>query len=118
MSLQKTTARRRENRAHRVRNAVRGTSARPRVTVHRTNLHFYAQVVDDDAGRTLCAADSKGLELGYGGNVAAAKAVGEALAQRVKALNVTQLCFDRGSYRYHGRVKAVAEALRAAGLKL
>lgn len=118
MSLQKTIARRRENRAHRVRNAVRGTQARPRVTVHRTNLHFYAQIVDDEAGRTLCAADTKSLELAYGGNVAAAKAVGEALAQRAKALHITELCFDRGSYRYHGRVKAVAEALRAAGMKL
>lgn len=118
MSLEKTIARRRVNRAFRVRNSVRGTQARPRVTVHRTNLHLYAQIIDDDAGRTLCSADSKSLELAYGGNVAAAKAIGEALAERAKGLNITQVCFDRGSYRYHGRVKAVAEALRAAGLKL
>ena len=118
MSMQKTIARRRVNRAFRVRKAVRGTPARPRVTVHRTNLHLYAQIVDDDSGRTLCAANSKSLELAYGGNVAAAKAVGEALAQRARAMDITQVCFDRGAYRYHGRVKAVAEALRAAGLKL
>ncbi|MFM8979101.1 MAG: 50S ribosomal protein L18 [Planctomycetia bacterium] len=118
MSLQKTIARRRVNRAHRVRKAVRGTEARPRVTVHRTNLHLYVQVIDDLAGRTLCAASTKSLELPYGGNVKAAKAVGEAVASQVREKGLTQLCFDRGAYRYHGRVKAVAEALRAAGLQL
>lgn len=118
MSLQKTIARRRINRAHRVRSAVRGSEARPRVTLHRTNLHLYAQIVDDASGRTLCSASSKSLELAYGGNVAAAKAVGTALAERAKALSIQRLCFDRGSYKYHGRIKAVAEALRAAGLQL
>lgn len=118
MSIQKTIARRRVNRAHRVRKAVRGTEARPRVTVHRTNLHLYVQVIDDLAGTTLCASSSKALELPYGGNAKAAKAVGEDLASKVKAKGVKQLCFDRGAYRYHGRIKAVAEALRAAGLEL
>lgn len=118
MSLQKTIARRRQNRAFRVRKRVRGSAVRPRVTVKRTNLHFYAQLIDDETGRTLCAASSLALDLAYGGNVAAAKAVGEALAQSAKGLQITKACFDRGSYRYHGRVKALAEALRAAGLQL
>jgi large subunit ribosomal protein L18 len=118
VSLQSTTARRRQNRAFRVRKRVRGTSARPRITVHRTNLHFYAQMVDDEAGRTLCAASSLTLELPYGGNVAGAKKVGEALAAKAKSLGIAKACFDRGPYKYHGRVKALAETLRAAGLSL
>lgn len=118
MSQQKTTLRRRMNRAFRVRKAVRGTADRPRVTVHRTNLHVYVQMIDDLSGRTLCSSSSKALEMPYGGNVKAAKAVGEDLAQKAKALGLTKACFDRGSCRYHGRIKAVAEALRASGLSL
>ena len=118
MSLQATTARRRQNRAFRVRKRVRGTAERPRITVHRTNLHLYAQMVDDVTGKTLCAASTKGLELPYGGNVAGAKKVAEALAAKAKSLGIAKACFDRGSYKYHGRVKAVAETLRAAGLSL
>ncbi len=118
MSLQKNTARRRQNRAFRVRKRVRGSAVRPRVTVQRTNLHVYAQLIDDEAGRTLCSASSLALDLPYGGNVAAAKAVGAALAERAKGLQIVKACFDRGSYKYHGRVKALAEALRAAGLQL
>lgn len=118
MSRQKTLARRRLNRAYRVRNRVRGTAARPRVTVHRTNLHFYAQIVDDETGRTLCSASTKSLELPYGGNVAAAKKVGEVLAEQAKGLQIQAACLDRGSYKFHGRVKALVEALRSAGLKL
>jgi large subunit ribosomal protein L18 len=118
VSLQATTARRRTNRAFRVRKRVRGTADRPRVTVHRTNLHFYAQMVDDAAGRTLCSASTKGLELPYGGNVAGAKKVGEDLAAKAKALGIAKACFDRGPYKYHGRVKALADTLRAAGLSL
>jgi large subunit ribosomal protein L18 len=118
VSLQKTIARRRLNRGFRVRNRVSGTAVRPRVTVHRTNMNFYAQIVDDESGRTLCSASSLALELPYGGNVAAAKAVGEALGQKAKGLQITAACFDRGSYKYHGRVKALVEALRASGLQL
>ena len=84
----------------------------------RTNLHFYVQMIDDVAGRTLCSASTKSLELPYGGNVAAAKAVGEALAKKALGLSIQKACLDRGSYRYHGRVKALAVALRAAGLQL
>jgi large subunit ribosomal protein L18 len=118
VSFQTTIARRRRNRAFRVRRRVRGTADRPRVTVHRTNLNFYAQMIDDVAGRTLCSASTLALEIAKGGNVAAAKQVGEALAQRAKELGVTKACFDRGSYRYHGRVKALADALRAAGVSV
>lgn len=118
MSRQTTIARRRKNRAFRVRKRVRGTAERPRVTVHRTNLNFYVQMIDDLTGRTLCSASSLALDIAKGGNVAAAKQVGETLAARAKELGITRACFDRGSYRYHGRVKALADALRAAGLSL
>jgi large subunit ribosomal protein L18 len=100
-----------------VRKRARGTAERPRLTVHRTHLHVYAQLVDDEAGRTLCESSSCSLHLPYGGNVAAAKAVGESLAQKAAALQLKHACFDRGSYRYHGRVKALADAVRAAGIQ-
>ena len=118
MSLQSTIARRRRNRAFRVRRRVRGSAERPRVTVHRTNMQFYVQLIDDVSGRTLCSASTLALEIPKGGNVAAAKKVGEALATKAKELGITKACFDRGSYRYHGRVKALADALRAAGLSV
>jgi large subunit ribosomal protein L18 len=118
VTFQSTIALRRRNRAFRVRRRVRGSADRPRVTVHRTNLHFYAQMVDDVTGRTLCSASSLSLEIEKGGNVAAAKKVGEALGARAKELGIVRACLDRGSYRYHGRVKALAEALRASGLSL
>jgi large subunit ribosomal protein L18 len=114
---QQRIAKRRRNRAFRVRRIVRGTPDRPRLTVHRTHLHVYAQVIDDATGRTLCQASSKSLGLPYGGNVAAAKAVGEALGKQAAGLKIGAVGFDRGSYRYHGRVKALADAVRAAGVK-
>jgi large subunit ribosomal protein L18 len=117
VSTQSRLAVRRQNRAFRVRKAGRGSAERPRITVHRTHLHVYAQMIDDVAGRTLCEASSASLKLKYGGNVAAAKAVGEALAQKAKALGIQAAAFDRGSYRYHGRVKALADAVRAGGVK-
>jgi large subunit ribosomal protein L18 len=117
VSLQKNTARQRKNRAFRVRKRVRGTSERPRVTVHRTSKHVYAQMIDDATGRTLCQASSVSLKLPYGGNVAAARSVGEELGKRAAALEIRRAGFDRGSYRFHGRVKALAEGLRAAGLQ-
>jgi large subunit ribosomal protein L18 len=104
----------------RVRQVVRGTPERPRLAVFRSLNHIYAQVVDDAGRRTLAAADSRSAEfrgrLGTGGNVAAAKVVGELVAQKAKAAGVTRVVFDRGGYQYHGRVKALAEAARAAGL--
>jgi large subunit ribosomal protein L18 len=109
--------RRRRRRAFRVRKSVRGTAARPRITVNRTNLHIYAQMIDDENGRTLCEASSVSLKLPYGGNVAAAKAVGEALGKKAISQQIALGCFDRGASRYHGRVKALADAVRAAGVK-
>jgi large subunit ribosomal protein L18 len=104
----------------RVRRVVKGTPERPRLAVFRSLNHIYAQVVDDAGGRTLAAADSRSAEFKVrvptGGNVAAAKAVGEMVAQKAKAAGVTRVVFDRGGYQYHGRVKALAEAARASGL--
>jgi large subunit ribosomal protein L18 len=110
----------RDVRHERLRRTVRGTATRPRLAVFRSLGHIYAQLIDDDAGRTLVAADSRSKEFRQqhrtGGNVAAAKAVGEVLAQRAKAQGVQRVVFDRGGYQYHGRVKALAEAARATGL--
>ena len=110
----------RDKRHHRLRRWVKGTAVRPRLAVFRSLNHIYAQLVDDDTGRTVVAADSRSKEFRAGqprgGNVAAAKAVGEVLAQRAKAAGVAQVVFDRGGYKYHGRVKALADAARAGGL--
>jgi large subunit ribosomal protein L18 len=117
MNRLKTLAKRRKVRAFRTRARVRGTEERPRVSVFRTNMHIYAQMIDDENGRTLCEANSKAMKIGYGGNVQAAKAVGEELGRKAKEISVERVGFDRGSYRYHGRVKALADALRSSGLK-
>jgi large subunit ribosomal protein L18 len=110
----------RDKRHYRLRRWLKGTAVRPRLAVFRSLNHIYGQLVDDDTGRTVVAADSRSKEFRTGqprgGNVAAAKAVGELLAQRAKAAGVTQVVFDRGGYKYHGRVKALADAARAGGL--
>ena len=94
---------------------------RPRLSVFRSHQHIYAQIVDDAAGRTLVSASSRDKQLraalAYGGNAAAAKAVGKALGERARQAGLTQVVFDRGGYKYHGRVKALAEAAREAGLQ-
>jgi large subunit ribosomal protein L18 len=104
----------------RVRRIVRGTAERPRLSVFRSLSHIYAQIIDDTSGRTLLSVDSRSPDFRQrtsgGGNVAAAKIVGELVAQRAKAVGITRVVFDRGGYQYHGRVKALAEAARAAGL--
>ena len=104
----------------RVRRQVQGTAARPRLVVFRSLNHIYAQVIDDTDGKTLVAVDSRAPEfrakMKTGGNVAAAKLVGELVAQRAKAKGIGPVVFDRGGYQYHGRVKALAEAARAGGL--
>ena len=104
----------------RVRRVVKGTAERPRLAVFRSLSHIYAQLIDDAAGRTLVAVDSRGAEFrqrqASGGNVAAAKIVGELIAQRAKAAGIAQVVFDRAGYQYHGRVKALADAARAGGL--
>ncbi len=106
---------------HRVRETVRGTAERPRLNVYRSLKHIYAQVIDDVAGRTLAAASTADeqvrAQVSYGGNIAAAKVVGKAIAERARKAGVDKVVFDRGGYQYHGRVKALAEAAREAGLK-
>jgi large subunit ribosomal protein L18 len=110
----------RDKRHYRLRRWVRGTAARPRLAVFRSLNHIYAQIIDDESGRTLVAADSRSKEFRTanpkGGNVAAAKAVGTLLAQRAKAAGLGAVVFDRGGYQFHGRVKALADAARAGGL--
>ncbi|HUA22236.1 MAG TPA: 50S ribosomal protein L18 [Bryobacteraceae bacterium] len=103
----------------RIRHKVRGSSERPRLAVFRSLKHIYAQVIDDRAGRTLAAASSgeKSAKVASGGNVAGAKEIGTLIAQRAKAKGVTKVVFDRGGYLYHGRVKALADAAREAGLE-
>lgn len=106
----------------RVRTKVTGTHERPRLCVFRSLDHIYAQVIDDRTGRTLVAASSLDKtmrqQLKGGSNVAAARVVGKVLAERAKAAGIAQVVFDRGGYKYHGRVKALADAAREAGLKL
>ncbi|HET8964603.1 MAG TPA: 50S ribosomal protein L18 [Candidatus Acidoferrum sp.] len=105
----------------RVRMTVSGTAERPRLCVYRSLDHIYAQVIDDRAGKTLVSASSADKDtkknLKGGGNVAAAKVVGKAVAERAKAVGVSKVVFDRGGYKYHGRVKALADAAREAGLQ-
>jgi large subunit ribosomal protein L18 len=105
-----------------VRNGIFGTTERPRLSVFRSDKHIYAQVIDDYAGRTLAAAastsaDVRGAELKNGGNIAAAKKVGLAIAEKAKAAGVTKVAFDRGGRNYHGRIKALADAAREGGLQ-
>ncbi len=102
----------------RIRRDLRGSSERPRLAVFRSLAHIYAQVIDDAQGKTLVSASSvdKGGKM-KGGNVAAAKAIGKLVAERAKEKGITKVVFDRGGYRYHGRVKALADAARAAGLE-
>jgi len=108
-------------RAKRVRNKIVGTASRPRLTIYRSNKHVYAQVIDDTVGKTLCSASSKVKEIAdqlkHGGNKKAAEVVGTLLAQRAVMHGIKHVVFDRGPYRYHGRVKALADAARKAGLE-
>jgi large subunit ribosomal protein L18 len=110
-----------ERRQRRVRAKVTGTAARPRLRVTRTNTHIYAQVIDDVAGATLVAASTvdpqvRG-ELKNGSNIDAAKAVGEAVGRKAVDAGIKQVVFDRGGRIYHGRVKALADGARSAGLE-
>ena len=106
-------------RHRRVRKKVHGTAARPRLAVHRSNKHISAQVIDDDAGVNLAAASTTEAaeRASGGGTVEAAARVGKLVAERAKAAGVTAVVFDRGGFAYHGRVAAVAEAAREAGLE-
>jgi large subunit ribosomal protein L18 len=105
----------------RIRKHLTGSPARPRLAVFRSNKHIYAQIIDDSKGTTVTAASTLDVDAKqsakHGGNVAAAKAVGKLVAERAKAKGIETVLFDRGGYLYHGRVKALAEAAREAGLK-
>ena len=103
----------------RIRKTVRGTDARPRLAIFRSVNHIYAQLINDDQGVTVCSASTveKNASVKNGGNVDAAKTIGRLIAERAKDKGVNQVVFDRGGYIYHGRVKALAEAAREAGLK-
>lgn len=121
MDLQKAKKKRQLRRRHHVRRNIVGTPERPRLCVCRSSKHIYAQLIDDLHGVTLAAASStvpdvrKGLP--YGGNIKAATAIGTKLAELAKAKGITKAAFDRGHYKYHGRLKALADAARAGGLQ-
>jgi large subunit ribosomal protein L18 len=106
---------------NRIRKKISGTGQRPRLAVFRSQSHIYAQVIDDDAGRTVCAASSLDKDLRAsspkGATVAAAKSVGQLIATRAKEKGVAAVVFDRGGFQYHGRIKALADAAREGGLK-
>ncbi|MES1261256.1 MAG: 50S ribosomal protein L18 [Acidobacteriota bacterium] len=117
--IRKTSKNEIRERIHiRIRKKLRGTSERPRLAVFRSVAHIYAQVIDDTKGVTLAAASSteKGV-VPTGGNVAAAKEIGRKVAERAKEAGIGKVVFDRGGYLYHGRVKALADAAREAGLE-
>ena len=102
----------------RIRKKVRGTTARPRLAVYRSLNHIYAQVIDDEQGKTLATASTteKALAGSTGGNIEAAQRIGKAIAERAIEAGISSVVFDRGGYVYHGRVKALIDASRAAGL--
>ena len=120
----KTKEDRRDRIKHRLRKRIRGSEQRPRLTVYRSVAHIYVQVVDDMTGRTIASASSvepsvKGTfaKQAKGGNVAGAQAVGKTIAQRLMEKGVKRIVFDRNGFLYHGRIKAVADAAREAGLE-
>jgi large subunit ribosomal protein L18 len=102
----------------RIRRKVRGSTERPRLAVYRSLNHIYAQVIDDERGQTLASASTteKDLRGGTGGNIEAAERIGRTIAERALAAGIEQVVFDRGGYLYHGRVKALTDAAREAGL--
>jgi large subunit ribosomal protein L18 len=121
MDHQKAKHRRQLRRRNHVRRNITGTPERPRLSVFRSSKHIYAQLIDDLTGVTLAAATSNSPDLrtsmAYGGNVKAAGVVGKKLAEAAKEKGITKAAFDRGHYRYHGRVKALADAAREGGLQ-
>ena len=117
--IRKTNKAEIRRRVHnRIRRKLAGTPERPRLAVFRSEAHIYAQIIDDAAGKTLAAASSVDKEVKTkGGNVAAAKAIGKLVAERAKRKGVARVVFDRGGFAYHGRIKALADAAREAGLE-
>ena len=110
-----------QRRKYSIRKSLFGTTQRPRLSVFRSDKHISAQVIDDYAGKTVASASSMEADvrgsLKNGGNIAAAKLVGKAIADKAKAAGITMVAFDRGGRQYHGRVKALADSAREAGLK-
>ena len=111
----------RKKRHMRVRKKVSGTAQMPRLSVFRSNMHLYVQIIDDAAGHTLCAASTKerdvASKISKTSDIEAAKVVGDVVAKKALALGIEQVVFDRGGYKYHGKVEALANAAREAGLK-
>lgn len=120
MNNEKAVHLQRIRRRQRVRKPLRGSSERPRLSVFRSHKHMSCQVIDDASGKTLVSASTRDKSLkgavGYGGNKTAAQAIGKAIAERALAAGIKLVVFDRGSYKYHGRVAALADAAREAGL--
>jgi large subunit ribosomal protein L18 len=121
MDRHKEQARQRKRRKRRVRKRVFGTAERPRLSVFRSLQHIYAQIINDEADATICSASTRGKDLRTtvkkGGNAEAARLVGQALAEKAVAAGVSSVCFDRSGYKFHGRIKALADAAREGGLK-
>lgn len=121
MDKQRALDKQRTRRKFRVRKRTRGTAERPRLCVNRTHRNIAVQLIDDESGKTLASASTQDKQLSgavkYGGNADAAVAVGKAIAERAVAAGYKSVCFDRGPYKYHGRVAALAEAAREAGLE-
>lgn len=121
MSQNQIVQARRLRRQRHVRKRLSGTTARPRLAVFRSSKHIYAQIIDDQTGTTLAHAGTLDPEIrsqaAYGGNKAAAAIVGKVVAERAKQAGIDKICFDRRSYKYHGRVQALADAAREAGLQ-
>ncbi len=121
MDKQKEKWKKRTRRHHRVRRTVQGTLERPRLSVYRSLSHIYAQIIDDVEGKTLVASSTRDKEVqaqaAYGGNCGAAKQVGEDLAAKALDAGIQKVVFDRGGQKYHGRIKALADAAREKGLK-
>jgi large subunit ribosomal protein L18 len=121
MDQQKIKQRQRLRRRHHVRRNIVGTAERPRLSVFRSSKHIYAQLIDDLRGVTLVSASSKSkdvrTDMSYGGNIKAAAVVGKRLAEEAKGKGINKAAFDRGHYRYHGRIKALADGAREGGLQ-
>jgi len=124
MNREKRLQKQRQRRAWRVRNSVRGDAARPRLCIHRSHRHIYAQLIDDERGVTICSASTRIASAtagestsSYGGTVEDAQKVGAAIAGKAVEQNIKKICFDRGPYKYHGRVRALADAARENGLE-
>ena len=121
MDHQKAKRKRQLRRRRHVRRNITGTAERPRLSVFRSSKHIYAQMINDETGTTLVAASTMEpdikAQVKYGGNKAAAQVVGRVVAERAKQAGIDKICFDRRSYRYHGRVAALAQAAREAGLQ-